>query len=214
MAVKSRTGIAPTCALCMCALRQASAILYFIVRKLVEAVNIREAELARPRAANSQTLHWRFTARALGQDEALSKTTNIQYLVSHRARSPSHKCADHWHCSMSSSLYTLCSAANKYDGASCPERPKKHNFQQPSRRHPTLLILCSEHEKVGWSDNHKTASAEIESFVITFYQSDNLTVHSMPFSIQAFKWIGWNFVENVRANAEGDVMRSFFFFFF
>lgn len=76
----------------------------------------------------------------------------------------------------------------------------------------TLLIICSEHEKVGWSDNHKTASAEIESFVITLYQSDNFTVHSMPFSIQAFKLIRWNFVENVRANAEGDVMRSFFFF--
>lgn len=76
----------------------------------------------------------------------------------------------------------------------------------------TLLIICSEREKVGWSDNHKTASAEFESFVITLYQSDNFTVHSMPFSIQAFKLIRWNFVENVRANAEGDVMRSFFFF--
>lgn len=89
MAVKSCTGIAPTCALCM------YAILYFMVRKLVEAVNIRGAELTRQRAAHSQVLHLRFTALALGQDEALSKTINIQYLVSHRARSPSHKCADH-----------------------------------------------------------------------------------------------------------------------
>lgn len=158
MAVKSCTGIASTCALCMYALHKTNAILYFIVRKLVEAVNIREAELARQRAANSQVLHRRFTALALGQDEALSKTINIQYLVSHRARSPSHKCADHWHYSMSSSLYTLYWAANKY-GASCPERPKKHNFQQPSCQHRTLLIICSKHEKVGWSDNHKTASA-------------------------------------------------------
>lgn len=53
-----------------------------------------------------------------------------------------------------------------------------------SRRHPTLLIICSEHEKVVWSDNHKTASAEIESFVITFYQFVDQT--NLPFTACLF----------------------------
>lgn len=56
----------------------------------------------------------------------------------------------------------------------------------------------------------------LNNYYYFFHQFVNqiFTVHSRPFYIQNLNWIRRNFVENVRANAEGDVMRYIFILFY